>query len=397
MSVVGASPAAAALRPAGTSVSDLLRQSPVERVLTRLGELGCDPQAQVVGEGWRARCPAHDDRRASLTVGVGEDGRALVCCHGRCERDEVLRALRLAPAMLFGSGARASVDHHRAWALALRLHDELLSDADRLSALEEHEGWTLAGIEALSVGKYGDDRVSVPERDSRGRVIGHARYAPRSTRRSKTAKCLAEGRRGLVYPPGVLKSERLHVVEGPACALAVVSVGLEVVGFASASNVGTAAGWTKLATGREVVLMPDADAGGREAVERIAEQVASRAVRVIVAELHPDARDGRDVADVLRDHGADETRQRIAQAEADGRVIPKPKRGRPPAEREQAREALLSLLSDGQWHTAEEVNARRPRTVGQRTWETARSDLKRENAITRRKMGGGGWSWKASV
>lgn len=42
--------------------------------------------AQKVGiNQWQARCPYHDDRTASLSIGVGRDGQALVHCHAGCE------------------------------------------------------------------------------------------------------------------------------------------------------------------------------------------------------------------------------------------------------------------------------------------------------------------------
>jgi len=33
------------------------------------------------GSGWSARCPAHEDRQASLSIAEGEDGRVLLKCH----------------------------------------------------------------------------------------------------------------------------------------------------------------------------------------------------------------------------------------------------------------------------------------------------------------------------
>src|SRR4051794_31784787 len=66
----------------------------------------------VSGSGWRARCPAHEDRTPSLSVSVGEDGRALIHCHAGCAIETVLAALELTPADLFadaeaGDGAEA--------------------------------------------------------------------------------------------------------------------------------------------------------------------------------------------------------------------------------------------------------------------------------------------------
>lgn len=48
------------------------------------------------GEGrWIARCPAHDDRRPSLSIARGRDGRTLIYCFGGCSPAEVLAEMGL--------------------------------------------------------------------------------------------------------------------------------------------------------------------------------------------------------------------------------------------------------------------------------------------------------------
>ncbi len=47
----------------------------------------------VGGNGWNARCPAHGDSNASLSVSVGDDQRVLVNCHAGCTPEEVVHAL----------------------------------------------------------------------------------------------------------------------------------------------------------------------------------------------------------------------------------------------------------------------------------------------------------------
>jgi putative DNA primase/helicase len=71
--------------------------APVDRVLAMLAAFG----VRQSGTGWSARCPAHDDRHASLAIGEGEDGRALLFCHGGCELADLLRALGLTARDLF--------------------------------------------------------------------------------------------------------------------------------------------------------------------------------------------------------------------------------------------------------------------------------------------------------
>ena len=51
--------------------------------------------------GWSARCPAHDDKENSLSIGVGHDGRVLLKCHAGCEAEAIVRAMGLEWADLF--------------------------------------------------------------------------------------------------------------------------------------------------------------------------------------------------------------------------------------------------------------------------------------------------------
>lgn len=45
-----------------------------------------------VGQGWTARCPAHDDREPSLSI-RDADGKVLVRCHAGCDQRDVIVAL----------------------------------------------------------------------------------------------------------------------------------------------------------------------------------------------------------------------------------------------------------------------------------------------------------------
>lgn len=53
------------------------------------------------GRGWIARCPAHEDRSPSLSIGAGDDGRVLVHCFGGCPVSDVLAAVGLSVNDLF--------------------------------------------------------------------------------------------------------------------------------------------------------------------------------------------------------------------------------------------------------------------------------------------------------
>lgn len=63
------------------------------------------------GQGWMARCPAHDDRRPSLSISLTEDGSAILLhCHAGCRTEDVLAASGLSWKDLFldGSNSRRS-------------------------------------------------------------------------------------------------------------------------------------------------------------------------------------------------------------------------------------------------------------------------------------------------
>lgn len=68
---------------------------PVARILDRLDGV------RRSGRGWIARCPAHADRSASLSVAAGEDGRVLLRCFAGCSATAVVHALALELGDLF--------------------------------------------------------------------------------------------------------------------------------------------------------------------------------------------------------------------------------------------------------------------------------------------------------
>jgi hypothetical protein len=74
----------------------------VERVLEALRQHEGRPTR--AGEGWTARCPAHEDRRASLSVNEGDDGRALIFCFAGCALEQITTALGLSVRDLFPAG-----------------------------------------------------------------------------------------------------------------------------------------------------------------------------------------------------------------------------------------------------------------------------------------------------
>lgn len=62
--------------------------------------------SQGPGDRFTARCPAHDDSRASLAVAEGEDGKALIHCFAGCALPRIVADLGLTIPELFGEGRK---------------------------------------------------------------------------------------------------------------------------------------------------------------------------------------------------------------------------------------------------------------------------------------------------
>jgi hypothetical protein len=70
---------------------------PLGRVLERLDHV------EQTTRGYRARCPAHDDRQPSLAIAEGSDGRVLIYCHAGCTARAIVEAVGLTLSDLFST------------------------------------------------------------------------------------------------------------------------------------------------------------------------------------------------------------------------------------------------------------------------------------------------------
>ncbi|HYU77067.1 MAG TPA: hypothetical protein VEL31_30730, partial [Ktedonobacteraceae bacterium] len=74
----------------------------LERVLGRLSGV------RKSLKGWTARCPSHDDRTPSLSIGLGKDGQVVLHCFAGCPFASIVQALGLQASDLFPVDAAAS-------------------------------------------------------------------------------------------------------------------------------------------------------------------------------------------------------------------------------------------------------------------------------------------------
>jgi len=77
------------------------------------------------GDGWIARCPAHDDHRNSLSV-HHRDGRWLLKCHAGCEWRDIIDALGVEAQAFFDCQSASNFDPRSASKI-----DPLLLEGER--------------------------------------------------------------------------------------------------------------------------------------------------------------------------------------------------------------------------------------------------------------------------
>lgn len=83
-------------RTHNTSVTNpTTASSPAQQLLPRLEGV------ITTGKGWRARCPAHGGKSASLAITEGDNGTLLVHCFAGCQVHDVLAAVGLQVGDLF--------------------------------------------------------------------------------------------------------------------------------------------------------------------------------------------------------------------------------------------------------------------------------------------------------
>lgn len=282
-------------REGGVTLSDVLAE--LERAT------GYRPRRS--GSGYLARCPAHDDRRPSLSVAEGRDGRVLINCFANCDWPAIVSALglerkrerddrprrRARPCPPPPPEPLPSEEEVAAW------HRSLMSHPRALARLAELRGWTPEAIVELELG-LDADRVTIPVRDAEGELANVLRYQPNPARRRGPKLLALRGRPRELYPAPerYAPDELLLVVEGEPDAIAGVSLGLAAVGIPGAA--GWRPAWRGRFRGRRVALLLDADEPGRALAVQVASDlrgVASVAV-LDVAELEPGAHDLTDAA-----------------------------------------------------------------------------------------------------
>jgi len=235
--------------------------TPTQRFVDALAARECNPQRN--GDGWTAKCPAHDDRRPSLSIAEGDDGRALVHCHAGCAVEAVCAAVGLQMKDLMVP----VIDPPKRKKLNAKgkpcSKTTFPTAKAAVAALEAGHGprsdiWTYHDLDGHPVGlvcrwNLGDGRKDIRpvSRVSEGWVIG-GMSEPRP----------------LYRLPDLGSADRVHVCEGEKAADAARVIGLTATTSAHGAKAASKTDWTAL-SGKEIVILPDNDLSGQEYAKEV--------------------------------------------------------------------------------------------------------------------------------
>ncbi len=244
--------------------------------------------------GHEARCPAHDDRRQSLSIALGENGCVLLKCHAGCAVPQICAALDITVKDLFPQNlSRTELP---------RRPNPTRSDAgQRIAATYDYVDKT--GTVLFQVVRLEPKDFRQRRRDANGDWVWNL-----------------EGVHRVLYRlPEVLQAIARHepvlIVEGEQDADQ-----LRAQGFVATCNPMGAGKWNPAYTatlrGAQAILIPDKDKPGREHAQAVAEALRDACESVKLLELpNLNGRAVKDATDYLRAGGTAETlRALIARA-----------------------------------------------------------------------------------
>lgn len=215
------------------------------------------------GDYWLARCPAHDDQKASLSVKLGRDGRVLLNCFVGCKTETIVECAGLSMQDLFPPTTRTETRAALSTAPLKRSNPVLKETYD-----------------------YVDEQGAL--------LYQVCRYDPKDFRQRKPdgegnwIERVGDVRRVLYRLPQLIEAiaeERtIYLVEGEKDVNALTELGYSATTWAGGANSWRDEYGTALAEA-SVVVIPDNDDSGRAAMEQAAASITSRRGRVRVLTL----------------------------------------------------------------------------------------------------------------
>ena len=286
------------------SAAPRLPRADIDDVLSKLEQAKQEKPGQ-----WMARCPAHDDRHASLAVALGDKGIVLHCNTG-CDVGEIAAALGYAVTQLFHDEDVQPIQKRPPATppeplptpmQLVEMHARLIGSPKLLARLTELRGWTQPTLERLDIG-FDGQRIVLPVFDDQGHLVNVLRYLPGKRAEGVRKLLAARGRPRDLFPsPEQYDKAEMWLVEGEPDAIAAHELGL--VGFAVPGSNGWRTTWAQRFRGRTVVVCFDCDKPGRDAALKVANSLVEEAREVRVVDLAPERDDGYDLSDFVHGGG----------------------------------------------------------------------------------------------
>lgn len=274
----------------------------IAAVLDALTRAGCMPKRH--GESWSARCPAHDDREPSLSIGIGKDARVLLHCHAGCQVEAIVGALGLVMKDLMPMPV---AEARRLSAPQKNTSDATFATSDEaVAVLERKHGsfsarWAYTDSQAVSIGEV--VRWNPP---AGGKIV-----RPISRRGDGWVIAAMPEPRPLLNLPELSRMPEgawVYIVEGEKCVDAARAIGLVATTSAGGSKAAAKSDWSVM-RGKVAVILPDHDAAGDAYADEVAllcQAAGAQEVRVVrLAEHWPAVPPGGDLVDVLAMEGGD--------------------------------------------------------------------------------------------
>jgi 5S rRNA maturation endonuclease (ribonuclease M5) len=223
--------------------------------------------------GWQAKCPAHEDKKASLSIAV-KDEKILLHDHAGCTTEAILEARGLKPKDLF-------------------LESKTKEQKPAIVATYDYTD---------EAGKLLFQTVRFEPKDFRQR---------RPDGKDKWIWNLSNVRLVPYRLPAIMKEPSIFIVEGEKDADNLWKIGIP----ATCNPMGAGkwhAEWSKFFEGKEVFILPDLDEPGRKHAVDVGKKLYGHALRIKIIELPKNAH-VKDVSDWLSHGGTKDDLLKLAK------------------------------------------------------------------------------------
>ena len=219
---------------------------------------------------YMAKCPAHDDKKGSLSVGRGQDNKIVMHCHAGCNTPDILATMGLTETDLFNNSQKSEQDFRpeaKAYIVAtykylspegVRYEKQRFSDKSFRWRQPDGKGGWKYNRQGITPTLYGTGENPLPD---------HVYFVEGE----KDADNLRAHSVAAVSPPDGAKSKWRPQ-------------------------------YTEALRGKHVIILPDNDKPGRELAGKAAEELAGKAASVKVLDLKkefPGLPEKGDISDLL--------------------------------------------------------------------------------------------------